>query len=84
MKADIHPVYHQATVKCACGNSFTVGSTEERIDVEICSNCHPFYTGTAKLIDTAGRLEKFQDRLKKQAEISTTKTEKKPRAKNTK
>ena len=84
MKANIHPVYHQASVKCACGNTFTVGSTEEKIDVEICSNCHPFYTGTAKLIDTAGRLDKFQARLQKQAELSTTKVEKKPRVKKEK
>lgn len=81
MKSDIHPAYYQATVKCACGNKFVVGSTQEQIEVEICSHCHPFYTGTAKLIDTAGRLDKFQSRLQKQAELATAKVEKKPRVK---
>lgn len=65
MKKDIHPAYHQAKVNCACGNTFVVGSTKEKIDVEICSSCHPFYTGTAKLVDTAGRVEKFKARLAK-------------------
>lgn len=81
MKPDIHPTYHQTKVSCACGNNFTVGSTEAEIKVEICSNCHPFYTGTAKLIDTAGRVDKFQARLQRQAELSAAKTEKKPRLK---
>lgn len=63
MKADIHPTYFpQAKVTCACGRSFVVGSTEEKIQVEICSACHPFYTGTEKLMDTAGRVEKFKAR----------------------
>lgn len=65
MKKDIHPIYHQAKVMCACGNAFTVGSTKEKLDIEICSSCHPFYTGTAKLVDTAGRVEKFKARLAK-------------------
>lgn len=61
MKADIHPTYYpKAKVTCGCGNSFTVGSTKEAIDVEICSACHPFYTGTEKVLDTAGRVEKFK------------------------
>lgn len=81
MKANIHPTYHQAKVTCACGNSFTVGSTETEIKVEICSNCHPFYTGTAKLIDTAGRVDKFRARMEKKAELDTQKTIKKPRVK---
>ena len=60
MKKDIHPTYFpKAKVTCACGNVFTVGSTVESLSVEICSNCHPFYTGKDKLIDTAGRVEKF-------------------------
>ena len=63
MKKDIHPLYHQATVKCACGNAFIVGSTKQALEVEICSNCHPFYTGGSKLVDTAGRVEKFKARL---------------------
>jgi large subunit ribosomal protein L31 len=63
MKADIHPTYFpQAKVTCACGNSFTVGSTREKLEVEICSNCHPFYTGNDKIMDTAGRVEKFKAR----------------------
>ncbi|MDP3778660.1 MAG: 50S ribosomal protein L31 [bacterium] len=65
MKKDIHPTYHQAKVDCACGNTFTVGSTKTLLEVEICSSCHPFYTGTSKMIDTAGRVEKFKQRLAK-------------------
>ena len=65
MKKDIHPTYYQAKVDCACGNKFTVGSTKEKLEIEICSACHPFYTGTSKLIDTAGRVEKFKQRLAK-------------------
>ncbi|MEK7082797.1 MAG: 50S ribosomal protein L31 [Patescibacteria group bacterium] len=65
MKKEIHPIYHQAKVTCACGSTFTVGSTKETLDVEICSQCHPFYTGTAKLVDIAGRVEKFKQRLAK-------------------
>ncbi|NDY42827.1 50S ribosomal protein L31 [Dissulfurirhabdus thermomarina] len=60
MKKDIHPPYHTAKVRCACGNEFEVGSTLEEIRVEICSNCHPFFTGKQKLVDTAGRVEKFR------------------------
>lgn len=63
MKADIHPTYHEkAKVTCACGNTFIVGSTQKEISVEICSKCHPFYTGVEKLVDTAGRVEKFKAR----------------------
>lgn len=61
MKKEIHPTYFpQAKVMCACGNSFTLGSTKENIEVEICSACHPFYTGNDKVLDTAGRVEKFK------------------------
>jgi len=68
MKKDIHPTYHpNAKVSCACGNIFTVGSTLPELHIEICSNCHPFYTGKQKLIDTARRVEKFQERSSKQA-----------------
>ncbi len=68
MKTDIHPHYFpEAHVTCACGNSFTVGSTKEKISVEICSACHPFYTGTDKVMDTAGRVEKFKARAAKKA-----------------
>ncbi len=77
MKTDIHPKYYNATVTCSCGNTFTVGATVEKMRVEICSNCHPFYTGTQKLVDTAGRVEKFQERLAKvQAGAKPKKTEK--------
>jgi large subunit ribosomal protein L31 len=65
-KKEIHPKYYPAAkVQCACGNSFTVGSTKEYIEVEICSKCHPFYTGKDKLIDKMGRVEKFKKRLAK-------------------
>lgn len=66
MKIDIHPTYHDdVTVKCACGAEFTTGSTKEGLSIEICSECHPFYTGKQKFIDTAQRLKKFEDRQKK-------------------
>jgi len=61
MKKEIHPTYFpQASVVCACGNTFKIGSTKEKIAVEICSSCHPFYTGNDKVIDSAGRVEKFK------------------------
>ncbi len=67
MQTEIHPQYHtKAKVTCACGNVFTVGSTVEEIHVEICSNCHPFYTGKQKLVDSARRVEKFQEKMAKQ------------------
>lgn len=62
MKADIHPNYQTATVHCACGNSFETRSTVPEIHVEICSTCHPFFTGKQKLVDTAGRVERFRQR----------------------
>ena len=66
MKSDIHPAYYkEATVKCACGNTFATGSTLEKIEVELCSKCHPFYTGKQKFVDTARRVEKFQERTAK-------------------
>ena len=60
MKKDIHPEYKEAHVTCGCGNAFTTRSTREKIAVEVCSNCHPFYTGKQKFVDTAGMVEKFQ------------------------
>ena len=60
MKPEIHPVYETLTVHCACGNSFETRSTKKDISIEICSQCHPFFTGKQKLIDTAGRVERFQ------------------------
>ena len=66
MKTDLHPTYFpNAKVVCACGRSFTVGSTKEKISVEICSNCHPFFTGKQKLLDTAGRVERFRRKYAK-------------------
>lgn len=65
MKADIHPKYTETTIKCACGHEATVCSTVPDIHVEICSNCHPFYTGKQKLVDTAGRIDKFNRKFKK-------------------
>ena len=66
MKKNIHPIYYKETkVQCACKNSFTIGSTEEFMEIEICSSCHPFYTGKEKIVDTMGRVEKFKKRLEK-------------------
>ncbi len=59
MKQDIHPTYHQARVTCACGETFVTGSTRQTIRVEICSKCHPFYTGQRKFVDAEGRVQKF-------------------------
>jgi len=70
MKKEIHPKYYpNAQVRCACGNTFTVGSTMEFIEIEICSKCHPFYTGKGKIVDTMGRVEKFRKRLAKKEEM---------------
>jgi large subunit ribosomal protein L31 len=85
MKKDIHPTYYpEAKVTCACGNNFVVGATVEEINVELCSNCHPFYTGKQKLVDTARRVEKFQERAaKKAADAVTAKKAKKTARKQT-
>ena len=64
MKAGIHPLYVNAKVVCACGNTFETRSTKELIKLEICSGCHPFYTGQQRLVDTAGRVERFRTRFK--------------------
>ncbi len=69
MKADIHPKYQKAVIACACGNKIKTGSVKENMEVEICSACHPFYTGQEKLIDTAGRIEKFKARITKAASV---------------
>ena len=65
MKAEIHPQFQQAQVHCVCGNTFTVGSTAESIRVEVCNKCHPFFTGTQNIVDTAGQVERFQKRLER-------------------
>ena len=62
MKADIHPEYVETAVRCSCGNSFTTRSTQPELRVELCNECHPFYTGKQKLVDTGGRVERFQRR----------------------
>ena len=63
MKEKIHPKYVQATVTCACGNSFSTGSTKPVLKVEVCSKCHPFFTGEQRIMDTAGRVERFKRRF---------------------
>ncbi len=64
MKAGIHPEYVEATIKCACGAEYKTRSTRGDMNVEICSNCHPFYTGTQKIIDSAGRVDRFKKKYK--------------------
>ena len=64
MKADIHPPYENAMISCACGNTIQTRSTKKSIHVEICSKCHPFFTGDKKYVDTAGRIERFTKRYK--------------------
>ena len=83
MKKDTHPQYYaDAKVVCACGNNFTVGSTQKEHHVEICSMCHPFYTGKQKLVDSARRVEKFKERLaKKDSTAASRKGKKVKRAK---
>ncbi len=66
MKKDIHPKYYDKTeVSCACGNTFSVGSTKEKIKIDVCSACHPFYTGKQRFLDTMGRVEKFKQKMAK-------------------
>ena len=65
MKKGIHPEYHEITVVCACGSTFQTRSTKKDLRVEICSSCHPFFTGKQKLVDSAGRVERFQKRYQK-------------------
>ncbi len=75
MKKDIHPQYEEATVHCSCGNTFTTRSTKKELHVELCSQCHPFYTGKQKLVDSGGRVDRFKKRLEK-AEPAAPKTAK--------
>ena len=80
MKPNIHPQFNtQVTVSCACGNTFVTGSTAKEIYTEICSACHPFYTGKQKLIDTQGRVDKFKKRNATAVQIKSVVKEKKPR-----
>lgn len=77
MKSKLHPKwYPEANVACACGNAFTVGATQPEIRVEVCSSCHPFYTGQMKYIDTAGRVDAFRSKQAKAKKKLLTKTEK--------
>lgn len=84
MRKNIHPKYYNnAAVRCACGNNFTVGSTKEKIEVEICSACHPFYSGKEKIIDAAKVVDKFKKRLEKTREMKkAAKERKKTKKKN--
>ncbi|MFN2183775.1 MAG: 50S ribosomal protein L31 [Anaerolineae bacterium] len=71
MKDNIHPKYYpEATVICACGNSWTTGATQEEIRTDVCSACHPFYTGEQRIVDTAGQVERFMRRLEKKVELT--------------
>lgn len=80
MKAGIHPQYYSdVKVTCSCGNSFVTGSTIEAINTEICSNCHPFYTGKQKILDTTGNVDRFKKRREAGAMAASSKKEKKPR-----
>lgn len=72
MKANLHPQYFpQATITCACGATYTTGSVKERIDIELCAACHPFFTGKQKIVDTARRVEKFTNRASAQVDAAT-------------
>lgn len=77
MKKDIHPQYEEATVHCSCGNTFTTRSTKKELHVELCSQCHPFYTGKQKLVDSGGRVDRFKRRLEKRVEPVAPKAAKK-------
>jgi large subunit ribosomal protein L31 len=70
MKTEIHPEYVETHVTCSCGNSFTTRSTKAELHVELCNQCHPFYTGKQKLVDTGGRVERFQRKYAKRAQAT--------------
>lgn len=77
MKASVHPPYfEEAQVICACGNKFTIGSTQEIVRVELCSKCHPFYTGEQRFVDTASRIQKYQKKQEVAKQYMTTKVKK--------
>lgn len=77
MKEKIHPRYEEAVVKCGCGNSFTTRSTRKEIVVDVCSACHPFFTGKLKFVDSGGRIEKFKNKIAKSGYASLEKPKKK-------
>jgi large subunit ribosomal protein L31 len=71
MKKDIHPTYYpEATVVCACGNTWKTGATQETVRTDVCSACHPFFTGEQRIVDTAGQVERFMRRLEKKVELA--------------
>jgi large subunit ribosomal protein L31 len=72
MKEGIHPEYHEVTITCACGHTLKTRSTRKNLRLEICSNCHPFFTGKQKLVDTAGRVERFRRRYQKGGKSTAT------------
>lgn len=76
MKDKIHPEYHKTVIRCACGSEIETGSTKKEIRVEICSKCHPFYTGKQKLVDSAGRIERFRRKYEKYQIQTQTPTQK--------
>jgi large subunit ribosomal protein L31 len=80
MKADIHPRYEDAEIRCACGNVIKTRSTKQTIIIGICNSCHPFYTGTQKFVDTAGRVDKYQQRAAKTAAAQAAASVKKKKA----
>ena len=73
MKTEIHPQYQQVQVHCACGETWMTGSTKKELRVDICSKCHPFFTGKQKLVDSAGRIDRFQQRYAKKAPAAAKK-----------
>jgi large subunit ribosomal protein L31 len=81
VKPEIHPKYHEVTVRCACGASWKTRSTKQELVLEICSNCHPFFTGRQKLIDTEGRVERFTKRFGAQTTEAHKESTKKAKAK---
>lgn len=81
MKKDIHPEYYKASVQCACGNKFFVGSTKEFIETEVCAKCHPFYTKQEKVMDTLGRVQKFKERASKKTGVKKVKKDTRVRTK---
>ncbi|MEK7151402.1 MAG: 50S ribosomal protein L31 [Patescibacteria group bacterium] len=81
MKLDIHPQYYETAVKCACGNHWKTGSTMPELNLEICNNCHPFYTGKEKMLDTRGRVDRLKKRMGKSDDAIKTKAPKKTRIK---
>lgn len=84
MKQGIHPQYFDCQVTCACGNKFITGSTIEKIEVDVCSKCHPFFTGQQKFVDIKGRIDKFKEKVAKGKEYKAVKTAKNKAIKKTK